>query len=138
MQTPFVGHRQARLLDRGATRPLAPDLISIHFRSESGPDEVNISLPNQVRGLSGPTATVILSHYTVALHSGATLCRTTLVQSLEGRRRRIVLHPLKGPCSTYLFSSRRRCSTSSCLLKGVALQGGFTATLSPVAPQWAT
>ena len=39
---------------------------------------------------------VILSRYTPSHY---------IFQALEGRRRRSALHPLKGPCSTYLFSS---------------------------------
>ena len=68
--------------------------------------------------LSGPTATAILSP----------LSRHTLwhyiFQSLGRCRRRIALHPVKRPFSTYLFSSYRGCRTSSCLLEGLAVQGG--------------
>ena len=57
--------------------------------------------------LSGPTPTVILSHCTF---------RHTLshyiFQFLESCRRRIALHPLKRPCSTYIFSSSKGCRTS--------------------------
>ena len=41
--------------------------------------------------------------------------------------------PEKGPVAPTL-SAR----TSSCLMEGVAVQGGVAATLSPVALQWAT
>ena len=78
--------------------------------------------------LSGPTATVTMSRYTVTLNLSH-----HVFQDSEGCRKRIAPNPLKGPCSTYLFSSWRGCCTSSCLLEGVAVQGGAAATLSPVA-----
>ena len=69
----------------------------------------------------------------------ATLSRYTLPhyvsQDLVGCRRS-TLEPLKGPCSTYLFSSERGCRTLSCHLWGVAVQGGVATTLSPAVLQW--
>ena len=85
---------------------------------------------------SGPTVTVILSRYTVALHSLACCFRAFGGVSHENRAT-----PLseKEPCSTYHFSSQRGCRTSSCLLEGVAVQQVCRSTTpSPVALQWAT
>ena len=59
----------------------------------------------------------------------ATLCHTTFFaigRGVAGASR----CTLKGPCSTYLFSSYRGCRTSSCRLEGVAAQGGVATTLS--------
>ena len=69
--------------------------------------------------LSGPTYTVILSRYAVTLHSVA-LGFSRIWRDIAGESRYI---PLKGGCSTHLFSSERGCRTSSCLLASVAVQG---------------
>ena len=65
---------------------------------------------------------------TVALHCRATLYSHYVFQDLEGCHKKIALHPLNGPCGTYFFSSLRGCRASSCLLEGVAVQGGVAAT----------
>ena len=56
--------------------------------------------------LSGPTATIILSRYTLSHY---------VFQHLEGVAEESRHTPLKGPCSTYLFNS-------SALEGGIALQ----------------
>ena len=44
----------------------------------------------------------------VALHCRAALCRATFLRIWGGCRKRIVLHLVKGRCSTYFFSSYRQ------------------------------
>ena len=46
--------------------------------------------------------------------------------------------PEEGPVAPPLSALKGGCRASSCLLEGVAVQGGVATTLSPVALQWAT
>ena len=86
-----------------------------------------------VNNLSDPTATEILSRYAATLHSVALRFPVFGGVSQENRA-----PPPQRPCSTYLFSSQSGCHILSCLLEGVAVQGGVVATASPVGLQWAT
>ena len=109
--------------------PTCPDMSCfVLFFPDLSPFWTPTRAREDKQGLSGPTATIILSCYAVALHSV-----TLRFPGLEGCRKRIALHARKWPCSTYLFSSWRGCCASSCLLEGVVVQGSVAAALSPVA-----
>ena len=64
--------------------------------------------------LSGPTATVILSRYTLS-HS--------FFQDLEGVAGESRYTPSKGPVAPTFSALKGGCRTLSCLLEGVAVQG---------------
>ena len=73
----------------------------------------------------------------LAPHCRSTLCRIMFSRIWKGCPKRMALHTSwKSPVAPTCSILKVVCRASSCLLEGVAVQGGVAATLSPVALQW--
>ena len=74
----------------------------------------------------------------VALHCCATLCRICFPGFGGVLQENRATPPEKGRVAPTFSALKGGCCISSCLLEGVAVQGGVAATLSPAALQWGT